>query len=349
MLFVKAKLDDAGKRDLFSMMASLLGSGLGLTSVLDILSQDDGASGSIVSGIGREVDKGRPLNVAMSVSGAFSGMDMSVVRVGEMSGSLVDTLSFMSEYYSRKVSHAKMIRSSLAYPLLILGFAVAVLVFMLLVIVPVFSDLYVRMGGELPGITRAMISLSRSLPAVLVAMGIMIAGFFVLRHETKETERYRSLKSSMLTGLPLVSGIVRADNENTFCRMMSLLLSSGVPVLQSIELAANAMTVTFYSDALAEIEEKVRYGDSFCDALGDYPWLFSHTMVTMVRVGEESNRLPEMFSRAADIGYAEMDTKFKRIEAYLQPVMILLVGAIVSVILIAMYLPMFRIGSVMLG
>ena len=246
----------------------------------------------------------------------------------------------------KKVSQAKALRSALSYPVMILSFAVVVLAFMLIVIVPTFSQVYSRMGGELPALTQVLIRMSENAPSVLIAAAIVLSSIAIFCWHQRKTEAFQRIRSALLMSVPLISRIAKADAQCTFCRLMYLLSSSGVSMLESLDMVSHSMTILHYRDAIMEISDKVRCGDSLSSCLSDYPSLFTGRLTSLIRVGEESNRLVDMFSRSADLLAENIDSSFKSLSTYIEPLMVTLVGGIVAIILIAMYLPMFRIGMV---
>lgn len=348
---MKRQISDAGKSDLFSQMHTLLDAGLDLSGTFGILVDECGNDTDrvMLESIYDDVLSGISLAESMERTGRFTVMDSSVIAVGEVSGRLPQTLSFLSGYYSSRDAHARMVRSSLSYPLMILGFAVVVLIFMVIVIVPVFGDIYARMGSELPGITRGMMALSEHAPLVLVCIGVVAAITAALYLRYKDTEAFDRFRSRVLMILPFVGAIVRTDCQYTFCRLMSLLTVSGVTMMDSLSLAGHSMRIRDYREAFMDIQEGVREGGTLAGTMAERLDLFEPRILSMIRVGEESNRLPEMFGKAADLFSGRLEERFKRLQTWLEPVMIVFVGLIVALVLVSMYLPMFRMGITLLG
>lgn len=348
---MKRQMIDSEKADFFSQMNTLLDAGLDLAGVFGIILEEcrDERMNRMLEYLYDDVLTGSSLADAMRRCDRFSDMDCGVVGVGEISGRLPQTLAFLSDYYSSRDAHTRMIRSSLAYPLMILGFAVAVLAFMLLVIVPVFGDIYSRMGGELPNITRGMLAMSKHAPAVFGCVASLCAAVWIVYARNRGTEHFEQVRCRVLLSLPLVGSIVMTDAQCTFCRLMSLLTASGVSMMESLAMAGRSMGLIAYRNAFASVADAVRNGGSLAGAMSDWRELFDTRILTMVRIGEEGNRLPNMFEKAADICSARLEDSFKRLQTWLEPVMIVFVGIIVTLVLVSMYLPMFRMGSTILG
>ena len=340
-------MSDQIKQELFAQMYTLLDAGLDMSRMFEILLEEYSKQKEheLLAGLFNDIVKGSTLKEAMILSGEFNGLDFNVVGVGEASGRLGYTMRFLSEYYMKRVSQSKALRSALSYPFMILCFAVVVLAFMLIVIVPTFSQVYSRMGGELPALTQVLIRMSENAPSVLIA-AIVLSSIAIFCWHQRKTEAFQRIRSALLMSVPLISRIAKADAQCTFCRLMYLLSSSGVSMLESLDMVSHSMTILHYRDAIMEISDKVRCGDSLSSCLSDYPSLFTGRLTSLIRVGEESNRLGDMFSRSADLLAENIDSSFKSLSTYIEPLMVILVGGIVAVILIAMYLPMFRIGMV---
>ena len=341
-------MNDQMKQELFAQMHTLLDAGLDISRMFEILLDEykDRKEHGLLSILFNDIVGGSTLKEAMLQSAEFNVLDFNVVGVGEASGRLPHTMRFLSEYYMKKVSRSKALRSALSYPFMILCFAVVVLAFMLIVIVPTFSQVYSRMGGELPVLTQVLIRMSSNAPMVLTASVVVLSLIFAFCWSQRDTDGFRQIRSSLLMSVPLMSGIAKADAQCTFCRLMCLLSNSGVSMLESLELVSRSITISHYRDAIMKISDKVRCGASLSSCMSDYPLLFTGRLTSLVRVGEESNRLGDMFGRSADLLSENIDSSFKSLSTYVEPLMVILVGGIVAIILIAMYLPMFRIGMV---
>lgn len=344
-------MSDQAKRDLFAQMHALLDAGLDISRMFYILldEYDGKKEHELLSLLFEAVIRGNTLKDAMMQSGEFTDLDFNVIGIGEASGRLSYTMRFLTEYYTKKVLQSKALRSALSYPIMILCFAFIVLAFMLIVIVPTFSQVYSRMGGELPTLTKIMIGLSANAPLVLSASSFTVIAVIALCWSQRNTKSYQKVKSSIMMNIPLVSYIVKADAQCTICRLMYLLTSSGVTMLESLEMVSHSMSILNYKEAISLIEERIKGGVSLSSCLAEYPLLFNRKLTAMIRVGEESNRLGDMFDRSANQLSDDLDSSFKSLSTYIEPLMVILVGGIVAVILIAMYLPMFRIGLVISG
>lgn len=337
------------KQEVFAQMHILLDAGLDMSKVFEIMLEeysDKRKEYELLLRLFEDVVNGDTLKDAMMKSGEFNELDINVVGVGESSGRLSYTIYFLSEYYMKKVSQSKALRSALSYPVMILCFSIIVLTFMLIVIVPTFSQVYSRMGGELPALTKMLILVSSNAPVILLISVVSLLLAISLCWSQRNSRTYRMIQSSILMSVPFISHITKIESQCTYCRLMYLLSSSGVPLLESLKMVSGSMTVIHYREAVISMCDRIRYGASLSSCMSAFPSLFTKQLISMVHVGEESNRLGDMFNRSADMLAENLDSSFKSLSTYIEPLMIIVIGGIVAIILIAMYLPMFRLGMV---
>lgn len=238
-----------------------------------------------------------------------------------------------------------MITGAVSYPLIILSTAMLVLAFMILVIVPMFEQVYARMGGELPAITRWIISLSGNFPVYLLTfLGILVAGDSFSFFRVKRSDSFSPLL--FFTATSRDRGLVRKNQEARFCKLLYLLYGSGVPLLNGIELLRDIITFFPYQISFDRISHGLRKGELFADTLSVFPLIYDRKLVTLVRVGEETNRLGDMLSKQAEDLTRELEHELKQLGNLLEPVLILCVGGLVALVLVSMYLPMFKLGGV---
>ncbi len=341
------RLNDAKKETLFAEFHSLLSSGLDFNRAFELLifGEGEGETGTLLTGLHAAVVGGCTLWEAFRGSGRFSALDCGVIRIGEETGKLNESLAFLCEYYRKKTAQRRMISGAVSYPLIILFTAVTVLVFMVTVIVPMFEQVYARMGGELPGITQAVIALSRNFKQYAFVFLLLGAGLGTAVFFGRHTERFRRLKSLLLLKFPLTGGLLRKHYQSHFCKLMYLLYGSGVPLLQGVEMLRDIITFYPYRRSFEAIGDGLRNGETFAENVGRFPELYGRKLPMLLRVGEETNRLSEVLFRQGDILTAELEHRLKQLGTVLEPLLILFVGILVAVVLISMYMPMFKLGN----
>jgi len=341
------KLTDAKKEMLFSELHSLLSSGIDFNRAFGMLirSEKDKWAQSLLEGLHRDVVRGDTLWQTLARTKQFTALDYGVVRIGEETGKLHESLRFLSEYYHKKAAQRRMVSAAVSYPLIILAVAVVVLVFMLLVVVPMFEQVYARMGGELPGVTQAVIAFSRNFQHYLTGFALLLAGVIGFNALYKKTEAVQKVKSRLLLGFPVAGELLKKHYQSHFCKLMYLLYSSGVPLLQGVELLKGIITFYPYRKSFDSITRGLNNGESFSENVAAYPKLYDAKLTTLLKVGEETNTLSQMLKKQGDDLAVQLEYKLKQMGNLLEPLLILFVGVLVAIVLISMYMPMFKLGT----
>jgi len=332
---------------LFSEFHSLLSSGIDFNRAFGMLirSEKDHAARSLLDVLYRDIIEGHTLWQALAKSRSFSALDYGVVRIGEETGKLHESLQFLSEYYFKKAAQRRMISSAVSYPAIILSVAVVVLVFMVLVIVPMFEQVYARMGGQLPGITQAVITFSRNFKSYFTVAFLIIAGAALLLSFYKNTETLRKIRAKFLLEIPVAGELLKKHYQSHFCKLMYLLYSSGVPLLQGVQMLRGIITFYPYRKSFDTIIDGLNNGESFAENVGRYNNLYDTKLITLLKVGEETNTLSRMLRKQGDDLAVQLEHRLKQLGSLLEPLLILFVGILVAVVLISMYLPMFKLGT----
>lgn len=337
------------KEQIFAQMNSLLSSGLDFANAFELLIQTEERPNVrvLLKKLFAQVVNGLALCDAMFLSSSFTALDVGVIRIGEQTGRLNESLQFLSDYYRAKIAQQRMIRSAVSYPLIILTTAVVVVIFMLLVIVPMFEQVYSRMGSELPLLTEWIIRFSKAFPLWASIFGFLIISVCMLLYRSRDRDDVRRVIASCILRVPIVGQIVRLRTQSHFCKLLYLLIGSGVPLLSAMEMLPSIITLYPYQKSFIAIGKGLCRGDMFCETLTKYPELYGKKLTTLLLVGERTNRLPEMLLREGKALGEELEYRIGQLGSILEPVLILLVGCLVAVVLISMYLPMFKLGGVM--
>lgn len=347
ILFGRKAVTDQKKEMFFSEFHSLLSSGVDFNRAFELLAggEKEGNYKKLLGELHGDVISGRNLWQSLSDSGYFSNLDSGVIRIGEETGKLYESLHFLSEYYHNKAAQRRMISSAVSYPIIILAIAVIVLVFMILVVVPMFEQVYSRMGGELPGVTKTVIDFSRNFKYYLTGLSILAGSTAVVMVLYRRTETLQRIKSSLLMKIPFAGSLVKKHYQSHFCKLMYLLYSSGVPLLQGLQMLAGIITFYPYRKSFGSIAEGLNRGESFAANIARYPDIYDRKLTVLIKVGEEANRLSDMLKKQGDDLATELEYKLKQMGSMLEPMLIILVGVLVAIVLISMYLPMFKLGT----
>ena len=349
MVTKRNSLSDTRRESFYTELHALLTAGLDFSQAFRLLidGERDARIKALLKQLYGNVVDGAALWQAMERSEAFRSLECGVIRIGDETGRLAETLEFLGDYFRKRSVQRRMISSSASYPLVILCTAVAVVAFMLAVVVPMFEEVYARMGGELPALTRWIISVSQAFPAYAAGTIAAFCGIGTIYYANRNKKEVRRWLSNMLLHLPVAGTIIRKNHEAQFCRLLHLLSSSGVPLLTGVKVLSDVIGFYPYRQSFELIAQELECGGTFAEGISRFPELYDRRLAALVRVGEETGRLPEMLHRRADALAAELEYAIRRVGTLLEPLLILLVGILVAVILVAMYMPMFSLGGIM--
>jgi len=326
----------------FSVM---LDAGLPLVQCLEILGEqeEDRNFREIIHGVRTDVESGASLADAMRKHPrAFNNLYVSMIAAGEAGGILDIILQRLATYIEKVVKLNSQVRSALIYPVTVIVIAAGVVVIILWKVIPVFAQLFAGLGGELPFLTRIVVNASnfvgRYFPfviAVLVLLWMAVRRFH-------RTERGRRIIDGMILKLPVIGMLVRKIAVARFCRTLSTLTSSGVPILDGLDITAKTSGNAIVEDAVMAVRKAVEEGKTLSAPLAETK-VFPPMVVQMINVGEQTGALDQMLSKIADFYEEEVDTAVAGLMKLLEPLMIVILGGIIGTIVTAMYLPMYAI------
>ena len=273
---------------------------------------------------------------------AFDRLYIAMVRAGEAGGALDKTLIRLAVQLEKDDSLRRSIKSAMAYPVLIFVFAIMVMFGMILFIIPIFAGMYKELGGELPSLTRLMMGISSMLTGYwfifFPAVALLIWGLMRL----KKTERGQQAWDRMKLKIPMKVGpVIQKIALARFSRTLATLVSSGVPILQAIEITGKTSGNIVIEEAMVNVRESVRNGETIARPLSRVP-VFPPMVTNMIAIGEETGALDSMLHKIADFYEDEVDAAIKSLTSIIEPIMMIFVGGMVGVIVISMYLPLFN-------
>src|SRR5918997_1072773 len=275
---------------------------------------------------------------------AFNELYVAMVQAGETGGILDQTLVRVAEQLEKDAALRRQIKAAMVYPSLIGGFAFVVLFALVTFLVPVFEKIFKDFGGDLPTITKFTVWLSHMFTQrFYVLFGGVFAVVWVFRR-WKRTERGRMQWDRLKLKLPVkIGSIVQKVALARFSRTFSGLVAAGVPMLEAIDITGRTSGNKVIEMAMDDVRESVKKGGSLTAPMMDVPEAFPVMVTQMIGVGEETGALETMMSKIADFYEEQVDAAVKALTSILEPVMIVVVGAIVGFIVISMYLPMFKV------
>src|SRR5918996_2653769 len=328
-------------------LATMINAGLPIVRALYVLSEqtENPKLKDVVVAVRKDVEAGSSLSEALEKHPkVFSRLYTEMVKAGEIGGILDGVLLRLADQLERDQDLRRKVRSAMTYPVVVLAFAILAASFMLIFIVPVFAGLFQDLGGTLPLPTRICMVLSHILSSfwgVLVYAGMALAVVMFLRW--KKTENGRKVWGRAVLRIPAKIGdVVRKVALARFARTLATLSAAGVPILQSIEITATSSGNWVVEKALLESRDAVREGIPIYKPLEAEP-VFPPMVTRMIAVGEETGDIDGMLTKIAEFYESEVDAAVKALTSIIEPLMIVVVGGIVGGIIIAMYLPMFKI------
>lgn len=326
----------------FSVM---LDAGLPLVQCLEILGEqeEDRNFREIIQAVRTDVESGASLADAMRKHPrAFNNLYVSMIAAGEAGGILDIILQRLATYIEKVVKLNAQVRSALIYPVTVIVIAAGVVVIILWKVIPVFAQLFAGLGGELPFLTRIVVNSSnfvgRYFPFVIAVL--FLISMAVRRFH--RTERGRRLIDGAILKLPVIGMLVRKIAVARFCRTLSTLTSSGVPILDGLDITAKTSGNSIVEDAVMAVRKAVEEGKTLSAPLAETK-VFPPMVVQMINVGEQTGALDQMLSKIADFYEEEVDTAVAGLMKLLEPLMIVILGGIIGTIVTAMYLPMYAI------
>lgn len=342
--FTRIKLRD---KVVFSrQFATMINAGLALLRALFILEEQtqNPRFRKVITAVRQDVEAGMPLSDAVEKHPiAFDRLYVSMVRAGEIGGVLDQTLERLALQLEKDDSLRRSVKAAMTYPILIGIFAILVMFGLILFVIPIFAGMYNDLGGQLPLLTRIMVGVSnftRSFWFVIFpAIFLALYGLKRLKQSKPGTEVWDKTKLRLPMQLgPIIQKIAVAR----FSRTLATLVSSGVPILQAIEITGKTSGNTVIEYAMEEVKENIKSGDSIARPL-ERVSVFPPMVTQMIAIGEETGALDTMLHKIADFYEDEVDAAVKSLTSILEPIMMIFIGGLVGLIVVSMYLPIFNL------
>lgn len=332
-------------------LATMVDAGIPLVSALDILSDqiDNKTFGEVVLKIRNDVETGSSLSDAISKhKKVFSPLFVNMVKAGESSGMLDEILDRLALYMEKTSSLQKKISSALIYPAVVSGMAVGITLLLLLKVIPIFKDIFSGFGAELPKPTMVLISISDTLQKYFAIILLIFIAMVLAAIRYIKTEKGRLKYDSLLLKMPVFGVLFTKVAISKFTRTLSTLIKSGVPILNSLEIVGKTSGNKAIEMAVDTVRNNVREGESIADPLARSK-IFPSMVVRMVSVGEQSGELEKMLSKIADFYDEQVDASVGGLTSLIEPLIIAFLGIVIGTIVICMFLPIFKLTSVMGG
>ena len=327
-------------------LANLLAAGVPITRSLSILRRESSnpAARAQWSAIFDDVSGGMPLADAMARwPKSFPAVYVAMVHAGETGGFLDVVLMQIAEFRARERDLKGKFRNAMAYPMVLAVLAIGVLIFLMTFFIPRFSGIFASVGGNMPGLTRAIVAISKFMtdygPGILVVLAVLV---LVLRRVLKSPAGQLAAQQAMLR-LPVIGKLAARFALVRFCRMLGTLLGAGVPLVASLRVAREAVGNRILADAVGQSIEQVQKGKGLARSLAGNSRLFPGSVIEMIAVAEESGRLDTELKRLATVNEEELDRQLRTAVALAEPILLFVMAAIVGTIVVGMLLPVFTL------
>ena len=325
--------------------ATMINSGLSLLRALSILAEqtENTALGKTLGEVRTEVETGQSLSSALARHPRmFPPLMINMSRAGEVGGFLDAVLLQIADNYEAEVKLRSKIKSAMTYPVVVFAIAILAVVGMLLFIVPIFAGMFDDLGGELPAPTKVLVFLSAALKVaapVLLVGGIVGA---VVWSRVKHTHKVRSVVDPLKLKLPIFGSLFQKIALCRFARNLGTMIRSGVPILQSLDIVAETTGNVVLAKAVHDVQDSVRQGESLAGPLAQHA-VFPPMVVQMLAVGEDTGAMDTMLHKISEFYDQEVEATTEALTSLIEPLMIAVLGGIIGAMIVALYMPIFRI------
>ncbi|WP_088289311.1 type II secretion system F family protein [Kineosporia sp. A_224] len=325
--------------------ATMINSGLSLLRALAILSEQTESKplAKTLGEVRNAVETGQSLSSALGKHPkVFPPLMVNMTRAGEVGGFLDAVLLQIAANFEAEVKLRSKIKSAMTYPVVVFVIAIIAVVGMLLFIVPIFAKMFDDLGGTLPAPTRVLVFLSAAMrwaAPILLVLGIVGA---VVWSKVKHEDRVRSVVDPIKLKVPVFGSLFQKVAISRFSRNLGTMLSSGVPILQSLEIVGDTSGNIVIRNAARDVEESVRRGESLAGPLSEHK-VFPPMVVQMLAVGEDTGAMDTMLHKISDFYDQEVEATTEALTSLIEPIMIAVLGGIVGAMIIALYMPIFSV------
>ncbi len=342
----RVKLDDLV---VFSrQLATMVDAGIPLVGALDILGEqmDNKTFAGIILTARNDVETGSSLSDALAKhKRVFSSLFVNMVKAGESSGMLDEILDRVAAYMEKTNSLQKKVSSALVYPAIVSGMALAITLLLLLKVIPIFKTIFEGFGAKLPAPTMFLIIVSDTLQKYFFFLVFLVIAIIFFVNRYINTEKGRVQLDTLLLRLPIFGILFRKVAISKFTRTLSTLIKSGVPILAALEIVGKTSGNKMVEIAVDNVRIHVREGENIAEPLAKSK-IFPPMVTRMVSVGEQTGELEKMLSKIADFYDEQVDTSVSALTSMIEPLIIAFLGIVIGSIVICMFLPIFKITSV---
>lgn len=342
MFFKASKLKNKDLKVFSKEMSILLKSGCEISKILRILiDESNDKVKSVLKEILGSIQKGNSIKASFENTGAFSNFYISMISAGEMSGNLDDVMDKLSTYYDKESKLRNKIMSILIYPIILIITMIISFLFILIFLIPNFEDIYADNNVKVPTLTKILIFSSHlvrdDLLLIMIGNLVLIGGLIYFK---KANPKLNETLNKIIFKLPIIKIYMQLIISNKFIKSLSVLISSGVQIVDSIEVSAKAISNEYIYEKVCKANELIKKGNSIGESLKTVEELPS-LLLSMITIGEESGKLDTVLNTVTDYYENELDSKLEIGTKYFENFITLVIGVLVGVVVISMMMPMF--------
>jgi len=330
-------------------LTTMVEGGITVTTALETIAEDieNSQLQQILQQISEKIHKGETFSNSISeFPKVFNRLSCALILAGETGGSLPEALRRLAEHFDNRDKLAKKVKGAMAYPIFVISFIVVIVIFIMAFIVPRFTVIFDQIGGRLPAFTRAFMAFYDMLRFnLLYIIGSVLAVVILASLTYSKSKKGHYLFCRIALGLPLLGKIFSQAFIAVFCRTMSTLIAAGVSVLEVFDILSVMTNNDIIKAAIMRTREQIVEGSNISLSLAASGF-FPNMVVKMIQVGEESGSLSKVLDRTGDYYERKVDSTITTVMSLLEPIMIVTVGAIVSVVVLALYLPIFSMSDI---
>jgi type IV pilus assembly protein PilC len=325
--------------------ATMVNSGLPILRGLAILAEqtDSKELARVLEAVRNDVEQGASLSAAMQKHPkVFNDLYIAMIKSGETGGVLDDVLLRLASLLEREVHLRQKIKSAMTYPIAVVALVILIMSAMLLFVVPQFKNIYAQLGGTLPLPTRVLLMMSEAMKKYwyIFILAVVVGRFLFRRY--KQTANGREVVDALKLRVPVFGSLFHKTALSRFSSTLGMLLRSGVPILQALDIVSDTVNNRVIAKAVADVQNSVREGESIAKPLSKHA-IFPPMVVQMLAVGEETGQIDTMLDKVATFYDNEVEASVDALTSLIEPLLIAIIGGAVGAAVIALYMPMFNI------
>ncbi len=332
--------------------ATMINAGLALMDCLDTLKKQVTKPGfkKVIAEVMEDIEGGATLADALArQKKSFTELYINMVAAGEAGGALDNILLRLASYLEKTAEIIRKIKGAMIYPAMIMIVTVSAVAILLIFVIPIFANMYSGMGAKLPLLTQIVLNVSDILRKYIWIIIAVIIGTVIGIRFYSRTQNGGMVIDQIMLRMPVMGDLIKKTALARFSRTLSTLLSSGVNILDALEITAKTAGNKVVERAIMNARESIKEGETIAAPLALEKRVFPPMVVQMVAIGEATGGIDEMLNKVADFYEGEVDTAVENLMAALEPIIVVFLGAIIGVIVIAMYLPIFKLASTFMG